>query len=70
MELVSELLEAHRTGRGTPAETIARTFARIRAHGDPAVFITLANNGGIESGIEVHSSLLNVVLHEQPQIKA
>jgi CRP-like cAMP-binding protein len=29
----------------------------------------IAYNGGIESGIEVHSSLLNVVLHEQPQIK-
>jgi CRP/FNR family cyclic AMP-dependent transcriptional regulator len=26
-------------------------------------------NGGIENGIEVHSSLLNVVLHDQPQIK-
>ena len=26
-------------------------------------------NGGIEHGIEVHSSLLNVVLHDQPQIK-
>ena len=26
-------------------------------------------NGSIENGIEVHSSLLNVVLHEQPQIK-
>src|SRR3984885_702592 len=26
-------------------------------------------NGGIENGIEVRSSLLNVVLHEQPQIK-
>ena len=24
-------------------------------------------NGGIEGGIEVHSSLLNVVLHDQPQ---
>jgi len=24
--------------------------------------------GGIERGIEVHSSLLNVVLHDQPQI--
>jgi len=28
----------------------------------------IAYNGGIESGIEVHSSLLNVVLHDQPQI--
>ena len=43
MEIVSEILEAHRTGRWTPVETIARTFARIRAHGDPAVFITLRN---------------------------
>jgi CRP/FNR family transcriptional regulator, cyclic AMP receptor protein len=29
----------------------------------------IAYNGGIESGIEVHSSLLNVVLHDQPRIK-
>ena len=29
----------------------------------------IAYNGGIEGGIEVHSSLLNVVLHDQPQIK-
>jgi CRP-like cAMP-binding protein len=26
-------------------------------------------NGGADGGIEVHSSLLNVVLHDQPQIK-
>ena len=26
-------------------------------------------NGGVEGGIEVHSSLLNVVLHDQPQIE-
>ena len=30
----------------------------------------IAYNGGIEGGIEVHSSLLNVVLHDQPQIRA
>ena len=28
----------------------------------------IAYNGGIEGGIEVHSSLLNFVLHDQPQI--
>jgi len=28
----------------------------------------IAYNGGIEQGIEVHSSLLNVVLHDQPRI--
>jgi CRP/FNR family transcriptional regulator, cyclic AMP receptor protein len=27
----------------------------------------IAYNGGIEHGIEVHSSLLNVILHDQPQ---
>ena len=30
----------------------------------------IAYNGGVEGGIEIHSSLLNVVLHDQPQIKA
>jgi hypothetical protein len=26
-------------------------------------------NGSIEDGIEVHTSLLNAVLHDQPQIR-
>ena len=30
----------------------------------------IAYNGGIGGGIEIHSSLLNVVLHDQPQIRA
>jgi CRP/FNR family cyclic AMP-dependent transcriptional regulator len=30
----------------------------------------IAYNGGIDGGIEIHSSLLNVVLHDQPQIRA
>jgi CRP/FNR family transcriptional regulator, cyclic AMP receptor protein len=29
----------------------------------------IAYNGGIEGGIEVHSSLLNAVLHDRPEIK-
>ena len=29
----------------------------------------IAYNSAMEGGIEVHSSLLNVVLHDQPQIK-
>ena len=40
-ETISEILHAHRTGTATPADTVARSFARIRAHGDPAVFISL-----------------------------
>jgi allophanate hydrolase len=31
----------HRTGTVTPEQTVARSYARIRAHGDDAVFITL-----------------------------
>lgn len=37
---LSEILEAHRSG-ATPADTIARTYQRIRAYADPALFITL-----------------------------
>jgi allophanate hydrolase len=40
-ETVAAILEAHRTGRMSPEETVARTFARIRAHADPAIFISL-----------------------------
>jgi allophanate hydrolase len=40
-ETIAEILAAHRAGRTTPEQTIARSFARIRAHNDPAVFITL-----------------------------
>jgi CRP/FNR family transcriptional regulator, cyclic AMP receptor protein len=29
----------------------------------------IAYNSGIEGGIEIHSSLLNIVLHDQPQIE-
>ena len=40
-ETVSEILHAHRTGTATPADTVARSYERIRAHNDPAVFISL-----------------------------
>ena len=40
-ETIAEILQAHRTGAATPTDTVARTYARIRAHGDPALFITL-----------------------------
>src|ERR1700759_884726 len=40
-ETIAAILKSHRAGTTTPAETVARAFARIRAHDDPAVFITL-----------------------------
>jgi allophanate hydrolase len=35
------ILAAHRAGTSTPAQTVARSYARIRAYGDPATFISL-----------------------------
>ncbi len=40
-ETVVELLNAYRSGSATPADIVARSYARIRAHNDPAMFITL-----------------------------
>ncbi|MEA2968722.1 MAG: allophanate hydrolase [Alphaproteobacteria bacterium] len=40
-ETVAAIVEAHRSGTSSPEATVARTYARIRAHGDPAIFITL-----------------------------
>jgi len=41
VETVAAIVAAHRAGTVTPEQTAARTFARIRAHGDPAIFISL-----------------------------
>jgi allophanate hydrolase len=40
-ETVAAIVAAHRAGSQSPAQTIARTFKRIRAHNDPAIFISL-----------------------------
>jgi len=40
-ETLGSIVAAHRSGAITPEETVARSFARIRAHADPAVFISL-----------------------------
>ncbi|UTD27303.1 allophanate hydrolase [Bradyrhizobium sp. WD16] len=40
-ETIHQIVAAHREGSITPAQTIARSFARIRARGDDAVFISL-----------------------------
>src|SRR6202048_1774260 len=54
----------------TLAEMIGTTRSRVSFFMNKFRELGLIDyNGHIESGIEVHSSLLNVVLHEQPQIK-
>ena len=40
-ETVAEILEAYRSGAARPEDIVARSYARIRAHDDPAVFISL-----------------------------
>src|SRR5258707_8541719 len=40
-ETVTAIVAAHRAGTLTPEQTAARSFARIRAHSDPAIFIYL-----------------------------
>src|SRR5215467_2386515 len=40
-ETVAAIVAAHRSGAAIPEATITQTYARIRAHADPAIFITL-----------------------------
>jgi allophanate hydrolase len=40
-ETVAALVAAHRAGTVSPAQTVARSFQRIRDHNDPAIFISL-----------------------------
>jgi allophanate hydrolase len=40
-ETVAAIVAAHREGTLTPAQTIARSYQRIRNHNDPAIFISL-----------------------------
>ena len=48
-ETVAEILDAYRAGTVTPEDIVARSFARIRAHGDPAVFITLREEAEVRA---------------------
>jgi allophanate hydrolase len=40
-ETVAAIVAAHRAGTMTPAQTVARSYQRIRVYNDPAVFISL-----------------------------
>jgi len=46
-ETVAEILNAYRDGALTPEAIVARSFARIRAHGDPAIFIALREEADV-----------------------
>jgi allophanate hydrolase len=40
-ETAAEIVAAHRMGRYSPMDTVARCYQRIRAHDDPAIFVSL-----------------------------
>jgi allophanate hydrolase len=42
-ETIAAIVAAHRAGTVTPAQTVARSYQRIRDRGDTAIFITLRN---------------------------
>jgi allophanate hydrolase len=46
-ETVGEILAAYRSGVTTPAAIVARSYARLRALDDPAIFITLRNEDDV-----------------------
>lgn len=48
-ETINDILELHRSARRTPEDTVAQTFARIRAHADPALFITLRDEADVRA---------------------
>ena len=42
-ETVAEILAAYRSGTAEPADIVARSYARLQALGDPAIFISLCD---------------------------
>jgi allophanate hydrolase len=46
-ETVAEILDAYRAGAVKPEDIVARSFARIRAHNDPAIFIALREEADV-----------------------
>ena len=46
-ETVADIVRAHRAKAVSPVETVERTFARIAAHGDPALFISLRDQAEV-----------------------
>jgi allophanate hydrolase len=53
---IAELVAAHRNGTLTPAATMRQCYARIRAHGDAGIFISLRDEGDVLAEAENLSS--------------
>ena len=46
-ETLAEILDAYRRGPAKPEDIIVRSFARIRLHDDPSIFIALRDEAGV-----------------------
>jgi allophanate hydrolase len=55
-ETVASIVAAHRAGTVSPAQTVARSFARIRKHSDPAIFISLRDEKEALAEVEALSA--------------
>jgi allophanate hydrolase len=55
-ETVASIVAAHRAGTVSPAHTVARSFARIRDHNDPAIFISLRDEKEVLAEAEAVSA--------------
>jgi allophanate hydrolase len=55
-ETVAAIVAAHRAGHLSPAQTVARSFQRIRDHNDPAIFISLRDEKEAIAEAEVVSA--------------
>ena len=47
LETVASIVDAHRAGTLAPEQTVARSYARIRAHADAAIFISLRDEAEV-----------------------
>jgi allophanate hydrolase len=55
-ETVAAIVAAHRAGTLSPAQTVARSYARIRDHNDPAIFISLRDEANAIAEAEALSA--------------
>jgi allophanate hydrolase len=61
-ETVGEILQAYRAGAATPEDIVARSFARIRAHADPGVFIASRDEDDVRAEARALGSAGNPAL--------
>jgi allophanate hydrolase len=52
-ETIGEILTAYRSGTATPASIVARSYVRLRALDDPAIFITLRKEDDVAAEAQV-----------------